>query len=254
MVYATVSKGFRPGASIDPVPDTLCADDLHAIGLDAPSTSYTADTLWNYELGAKLASVPLGLSVDAAAYYVKWSDLQQTVALPTCGFLFTGNFGTATSKGAELELRYDLSRTLRVAIGGAYNQAQLTSNAVGAQGNPGDPLQNAPKWTGNASIEYHQAIRPDVFGFVRFDASTSSRQYNNFVPTSNYYASAGYSLANARLGFETSQWKASLFINNLLDKRAETALPLSYAIDLPVTRPVSLNRPRTFGIDVRRDF
>jgi len=43
-------------------------------------------------------------------------------------------------------------------------------------------------------------------------------------------------------------------IDNLFDRHAETGLRTASGIDLPMTRAVSLNRPRTIGFDIRRDF
>jgi outer membrane receptor protein involved in Fe transport len=118
----------------------------------------------------------------------------------------------------------------------------------------GNALQNVPKWTGNASVEYRTEIR-SMSGFARFDVNASSRQYNSFDPTSNYYATAGYALANFRIGADTSkQWQSSFFIDNLFNRHAETGLRAASGIDLPMTRAVSMNRPRTVGFDFRRDF
>ena len=254
MLYANATKGFRPGAGEPPIPVDICAADLRAIGLNAPLSSYAPDTLWEYDVGEKFTSQSLGLSVDTAFFYINWKNLQQTILLPTCGFNFTGNFGAATSKGAELEIHYNITHALRIALGGSFTQAQLTSVVNGTQGEVGSPLENVPRWMGNSSIEYRTVLRPELSGFARLDLNTTSRQYNNFDPTSIYYATAGYSLANLRFGLDTSKWQTSLFISNLLNKHAETALPASYAINLPDTRAVSLNRPRTIGFDVRRNF
>ena len=86
------------------------------------------------------------------------------------------------------------------------------------------------------------------------DFNTTSYQYNNFDPTSNYYKRAGYSLANLRFGAKYSNWDGSLFLNNLFDKHAETGLPLAYSLDLPTTRRIALNQPRTIGLEVRYGF
>jgi iron complex outermembrane recepter protein len=91
-------------------------------------------------------------------------------------------------------------------------------------------------------------------GYVRLDLSTTTHQYNNFTPTSIYYNRAGYTLANIRFGAKHQAWDTALFIDNAFNKHAENALPLSYAIDLSTTRRISLNRPRTVGLEIRCDF
>jgi iron complex outermembrane recepter protein len=255
MVYANAAKGYRPGATGAGVPAAICSADLAAIDRSAASTgSYDPDTLWDYELGEKATSEALGLSVDSAVYYMKWKDLQQLLLLPICGFDFTGNFGSAVSKGAELQVHYAVSRALLVSVSGSFTQAQLASTVAGAQGMAGDPLENVPKWTGSLDVDYQRPIHPGMNGFAHLDMSTSSRQYNNFVPTSIYYDTGGYTLANARVGINTGDWQVAFFVSNLLNKHAETALPNSYAINLPDTRMVSLNRPRTVGLSLQREF
>jgi len=254
-VYATAAKGFREGGGVLGVPYEPCAVDLAKLGLYASPTKFSPDSLWSYELGLKSEWLDHRLRVNADVYYIDWSDVQQLVYPPTCGFVFTANFGTARSKGSELELTYAPAAALTLTIGGAYKHAQLTETHAGSQGQPGNELEHAPRWQGSASIELHHSLAQDTLGYFRYDFSTVSHQYNNFDPTSIYYVQHGYSLSSVRLGFTHGQrWQAALYCTNLFDKHAETALPLSYAINLPTTRAVSLNRPRTVGIDVRFDY
>ncbi len=246
-------QGFQAGQQRVPAAGYLCRD-LAAVGLSSPPTAYTSDSIWDYEIGGKFGSKPMRLSLDAAVFYIDWKNLQQTIHLPQCSFNFTGNFGAAVSKGVELQVQYGITEALRFTAGGAFTQAQLTQVVAGTQGTVGSPLQNVPKWTGNMSLEYRTEIR-SVSGFARFDVNASSRQFNNFDPTSNYHETAGYALANFRIGTDTSkQWQGSFFIDNLFDRHAETGLRTASGIDLPMTRAVSMNRPRTVGFDIRRDF
>jgi outer membrane receptor protein involved in Fe transport len=254
MTYATAAKGFREGGGVLGVPFSLCSSDLANIGLHASPTEFAPDSLWSYELGLKSEWFDHHLRVNADVYYINWSDVQQLVYLPNCGFVFTANFGNARSKGSELELTYEPAAFLRFNIGAAFNQAQLTETHAGSQGQPGNVLEHAPKWQGSASAELRRGLAKDTNAFFRFDFTSVSHQYNNFNTTSIYYTLPGYSTANARLGLTHERWQAALYCTNLFNKAAETALPLSYAINLPTTRAVSLMRPRTIGIDVRFDY
>jgi iron complex outermembrane recepter protein len=253
LTYVSAAKGFRQGGPLPDVP-SICASDLAALGLSSAPSAYEADTLWNYELGAKTEWLDGRLTLNGSVYYMDWSEVQQLVQLPTCGFVFTGNFGKAVSKGSELEILYEPVPALQLMLGVAYNHAELRATVPGAQGSKGDTLQNAPEWIGSASAEYQRDLGPRLSGYLRLDFSTTSRQFNNFDSTSLYYERAGYSLVNARVGVERDAWEASIFINNVLDKAAETALPAAYGIDLPTTRRISLNRPRTIGLEVQHRF
>jgi outer membrane receptor protein involved in Fe transport len=254
LAYATAAKGFRPGGPLPGLQGAICNVDLTALGLSSVPASFKADTLWSYELGAKTAWLDNRLTVNGAVFYIDWRNIQQNISLPTCGLNFTGNFGTASSEGGELEMHYEPTSTLSLTLGAAYNVAKLISTIVGAQGAKGDPLENTPKWMGSASADYHRQFGNAGLGYARLDYSTTTHQYNNFTPASNYYDRAGYSLANMRVGAKHKGWDTALFIDNAFNKHAETALPLSYAIDLPTTRRVSLNRPRTIGVEIRFDW
>jgi iron complex outermembrane recepter protein len=252
LTYATAAKGYREGGPLFPFPST-CDQDLANLGLSTPPTSYKPDSIWNYEVGAKTQWLEHRMTVNAAVYYIDWTNIQQVISLPTCGFNFIGNFGTASSKGTELEVNYNPSASLKLSLGVAYNEAKLASTVPGAQGQVGQSLEYAPRWMGTGSVEYSHAISSSTAGFARVDFSASSNENANYNQQSIYYNVAGYSLCNLRLGATRDGWQGSVFISNAFNTHAETELPLSNGIDLPTQRRIAMNRPRTFGIDIRFD-
>jgi iron complex outermembrane recepter protein len=253
LTYTTVAKGYREGGPLYPFPST-CAGDLAALGYSAPPTAYKPDSIWNYELGAKSQWLEHRLTMNGAAYYIDWTNIQQNINLPTCGFNFVGNFGKASSKGGELEMSYALLRTLNLSFSASYNEAKLTSTVPGAAGKAGQTLEYAPRWMSSASAEYTRAIDADTSAYVRGDFSSSTHEDANYNYQSVYYHIGGYSLLNLRLGIKRMGWTGALFVTNALDKHAETELPLSNGVDLPTQRRIALNRPRTIGLDIRFNY
>jgi iron complex outermembrane recepter protein len=253
MTYATVSKGYREGGPLFKLP-SLCDGDLANLGLSASPTAYKPDSIWNYELGAKTQWLDHRLTINGAVYYIDWSNIQQTITLPTCSFVFTGNFGTASSKGTEFEMNYEPTAALKVGLSFSYNEAKLTSTIPGAQGHVDQTLEYAPRWMGAVSAEYTRDITADTSAYLRGDFNTTSHEFANFDTTSIYRDIGGYSLLNLRLGVKHGAWHGGLFVSNALDKHAQTELPIANGIDVPTQRTIALNRPRTIGLDMRFDY
>jgi outer membrane receptor protein involved in Fe transport len=253
LTYATVAKGYREGGPLFPFP-SICAGDLAALGFSTPPTAYKPDTIWNYELGAKTEWLEHRLTMNGAVYYIDWTNIQQNVTLPTCGENFVGNFGSASSKGAEFEMNYDPVRVLKLTLSLSYNEAKLTSTVPGAAGQAGQTLEYAPRWTGATSAEYTHTVNADTSAYLRGDFSSTTREDTSYNSQSIYYNIAGYSLLNLRLGVKHLGWTGGLFVTNALDRHAETELPLSNGVDLQTQRRIALNRPRTIGVDIRFDY
>src|SRR6202011_4794065 len=125
-LYANAAKGYRLGGYIQPIQTTvgLCVADLAALGLKNPGFSYQADNLWSYEAGAKSDLFSNRVSVNAAAYYIDWKNVQQTFNL-NCGSPYTANFGTAESYGGELEIRAKPVPNLTLGLNASANHATL---------------------------------------------------------------------------------------------------------------------------------
>jgi len=256
MVYATVAKGFRSGSSEAPAPIAVCGEQLrNELGIQSSPTVYTPDSLWSYEVGAKTTAFERRMTLNGAAYYIDWSNLQELVAL-RCGFPFTGNYGKAKVEGAEAELTLLPIDQLTLHSSASYTQATLESTTSGTAGVAGDPLPDVPKWTASVSAEYRQPIFENVNGFARVEGSYQSMLFRNF-PLSNgaydpFREVPSYSFFNLRFGARQveKKWEVTAYVTNLTDKLAQSGLRGSdTGADLDGTRPVAIVQPRTFGVE-----
>jgi len=117
MLYTTVAKGYRIGGTNPGVgqfcyggPDTA----LGSIGLAQVPPKYQSDSVWSYEVGGKSSFADGRALVDASAYLIHWSNIQQNVPLIACGFQFTANLGAAESRGFDLQAEVRLNPALMV--------------------------------------------------------------------------------------------------------------------------------------------
>lgn len=259
MVYATASKGFRPGGGTGPVPTSgpaSCESSLQAAYgttqfVPGP-ISFKSDSVWSYELGEKMRLADNRVTVNASGYFENWSGVQQTNALSPCGYIYTANAGDAHIYGGELEIQAMVVRGLVVSVNTAYTHAALVSSAlIGSTFAPGTPIQDVPNWTSSASIAYRHGLTDALSLMTRLDntyvASRTDETYSvNTLPS--------YDLTNLRGGIEADRWSAYLFVNNVADKRAFLNDATQDAINLPTFNRIAVSQPRTVGIDLNYRF
>ncbi len=247
MVFASAAKGFRIGRPNLFVPPGPCGAELAAMGFTTIPTSVDADSLWQYELGAKTEWLDDRVTVNAGLYYIDWQDIPQQIPL-NCGFSVALNVGEASSRGAELELRAKLTDSFEVGIAGSYTDAQLERNAPDLGGEKGDRLQNVPEYMFAANAQYSFPVFGDKEGYVRADYSYSGDSYQDFNFASDNFHRPSYQLANLRLGVASELWEAAIFVDNVFN---EVAVWNIVRLD---TFEHSINRPRTVGLTLRRNW
>lgn len=255
MYYITAARGFRPGAPNPPIPGNVaqgvtCGSDLAALGLSAAPTRYDPDVVWSYEIGAKMRPTNR-LQIDADAYHLLWSHIQQGFTLP-CGFNFTANAGAAVANGAELEITTVLTSGLTLSQSVGYVHARLIHESIGTAAT--DLIQNVPEWTLSTSLDYERWIGRDWSVTAHVDDQFTDREYD---PTPNPYPSqfrGGFNTVNARLGAKKHNFSASLFVRNATDRVALLGFAPGQSAFIPsVTRAIPL-QPRTAGIDFQWSF
>ncbi|WP_169333637.1 TonB-dependent receptor [Novosphingobium nitrogenifigens] len=256
MIYATISKGYRPGGPNNPAPANVCGTEVSGLGLSQNQlTAYGSDHLWNYEVGAKTSWFGHRLTVNGSLYYIDWSQVQQQIVLQ-CGFNITANFGKAKSRGGELEVEFRPTKKVTLGGGFGYTDATLGNDVPGTAAKNGNQLLNTPKWTASGSAEYRDHLNARLDGFARVDYSYMGPANFLYDTTSPFYHRQGFSIFNLRMGVNPASgpWEAAFYVNNLFNKAGATDLPTAISADLPTTRRVALNQPRTFGVKLGYKF
>jgi outer membrane receptor protein involved in Fe transport len=254
LVYASVSKGFRPGGAQTIVPTGLCGADLAALGLASSPADYGADHVWSYEAGSKNALFGGRVRTTASAYWVKWNNVQRFVTLPRCGAGFIINAGSVTSKGFDLAIHGDVTENLSLGITLGYTDASydqtVTSGTAVVLAQKGDSALLGPDFTMAVAGQYRFIVLGRD-GFVRADYTFAGAEHvlnpavfgTNLVNTP---APQTHKL-NLRAGVQLEQFDVSVFANNVTN-----AHPGLYRHQLFPGSPLITNtsfRPRTIGIN-----
>ena len=262
MIYGLVSKGFRPGGLVPVVPageagtGTDCVAALHAIDPNInlnQTRSYNSDSLWNYEIGTKTSWLDHRVTLDAAAFYIDWKNLQQEILL-SCGFQYIANVGSATSKGGEMELRARPLQPLELSAGIGYQDAKITSTGPGSPQAVGSPIYNVPDWTANLSATYTVPLTADWILVSGSDYSYVGRSYSANNDPADPRERPSYRLINARLALQRGEFEVALVGKNLADELTNLGDNRSIAAETPGRPRLFVNQPRTIGIEVRQSF
>lgn len=269
LVYASASRGYRAGGANTPVPPGPCASDLATLGRTTAASSYGSDALWNYELGAKASFPAVGMRVAAAIFQIHWSDIQQQVALPNCGFSYVDNLGSARSRGFELEAEVTPIRGLDVSAAVGFVDARFRDDLLGGVQpdtgarailvERGDRVPFTPCWTISASAEYRVQLAASTSAFARAEYQfLGAYQRTPSSPAASYNSAIvrgqSRSYAVLRAGVQDERRSISLFAENLFDDRS---VIFSSSDLVPVSRsPLrqTTARPRTIGLTASAQY
>ena len=244
--YLRVATGFRPGG-----PNVLPP------GAPAPAT-YDSDELTNYELGLRTGNDSGSFTLDVAAFFLDWEDIQLIQVIN--GFGVNANGGTAESQGLEFTAT-TRAGGLSFTFAGAYVDAQLTEDTDPAVGGfDGDELPFVPEWTLALGADYEWNVLGDATAYVGGKVAYTGDRLADFGnridpadPASARREADDYTTVDLRTGLLWENWTLELYGKNVTDEEGVND------IIEPGTFPagaaaVSLIRPRTIGLAVGYRF
>ncbi len=234
-VYALWSQGFRRGgANSEPSSGPFKESSV----LD----TYQPDTTNNYEVGLK-GRLAGGMTYAVAGFYIDWSNPQIFSSLPS-GNVGVYNANTAVSKGFEAELAGPLPLPVpgfSFSFGYTYAAAALTSdfslpanNGAGVivpgllSGRSGQQLPGSPRNSLQVSLSYATDVAPDYFLDLNVNAVYRNAEPLDVAPTlgsSSVQFSSDYKIVNLSATLRHDAWRATLFVDNALNKREILAPP-----------------------------
>ncbi len=241
MAFATYSRGYK-GLAYD-LTSTLTTRSLLTSGplrgfpvADAVAARQPVppETVDNYEAGFKASFLGRRLTWNVTAFDMIFEGFQAQSRDLITNQNVLNSIGKVTSWGIESELAAVVGEHLTLNASGAYNRATLKDfpNAncygfqtaaegcvAGVQDLSGKPLPNAPRWNLNAGGQYEVPLAGgDLRAFVQASGRWQSKVVFNLLQDPDSEQSA-YGTVNVAAGLRGERWKASVFVNNLLDER-----------------------------------
>ncbi|WP_199564703.1 TonB-dependent receptor [Parvularcula marina] len=291
LVYATVSEGYRIGASngiatcddfdpMAPVMQGACAllpgqafgpgaNDIS----DRDETQFGPDQTTNYEIGVKSQLLDNTLTLNGAVYYIEWTDPQVSSATVNASLPITVNADGAESRGAEISAAWRPIPALNLRGSFSHVETELTApvpdlvrsitppgfGTAFFDGEKGDRLPGSPENQFSFFASYEQPFLDNTltynFGYAWQDdiLTTTGGRGGSLTLDS-------YGIANGSVVYDAGSWKGSLFVNNLFDEYAETGVIGNSLYNQTIaganvrTFATHVAAPRTIGVRFTYDF
>jgi outer membrane receptor protein involved in Fe transport len=234
MLYGRVATGYRPGGPNVIVPNV--------------PPSVDSDTLTNYEVGFKADLAGRAVSIDVAAFYMDWEDIQVTRAFG--GVSGQANGGKAVSKGVEGSLYVRPATGLTLALTGSYTDAKLSEDVPEISGADGDQLPAVPKFSGSARLDYHAELGGTLSGDFGIGVRHASSRLSLVESDPLTARATAYTAVDLNASLNIGEhWKLRAYARNLLDDDGELSRStLTNGLNEPSFLAITPLQPRTIGV------
>ena len=240
--YVKYSRGYKAGGFqaevISPPPNTPPA-----------SLDFAAEYVNNYEVGFKSRWLDGRLGINAAAFYLDYSNKQERV---NTGISFLiSNAGEARVYGAEVEFEARPLEGLQLTGSVGLLDAEYTSfKNAGGRGIDfdGNSLTSAPRFQGTFAAQYQRPVTDSLDGVIRGELIHLDYIYTDTANSRDLRQRVVTQL-NARVGIEADRWGFYLWGKNLTDE-----LILGGGTKVITVTARGINVGRTYGLEARMRF
>ena len=258
MIYATYSKGFRPGGV-----------NRNGGGTIAP---YQPDYLKNYEIGWKTSWFDNRLRFNGAVFREDWSNFQFSY-LGANSLTIITNAGQARIDGLETDLEFAATQSLTLTGGFSLLDAKLTQTFCGIPtvcSAPGfDPstyeqyapagtrLPVTPRFKGNITARYTFPVgsyKGDIQGSAVYVGERTSDLRT--LAANALGDEPSYTVFDFSAGIQMNSFHYSVYLNNAFDKRAvlDRYAECDVLLCGAIAQYVVPNQPRTIGVKFGQKF
>jgi len=258
MIYATYSKGFRPGGV-----------NRNGGGTIPP---YQPDYLKNYEIGWKTSWFDNRLRFNGAVFREDWSNFQFSYLGPNSLTIIT-NAGQARIDGLETDLEFAATQNFTLTGGFSLLNARLIQTFCGdlsvcnAPGfdpstyeqyaTAGTRLPVTPRFKGNITGRYTFPVgsyKGDIQGSAVYVGERTSDLRT--LAANALGDEPSYTVFDFSAGIQMNSFHYSVYINNAFDKRAvlDRYAECDVLLCGAINQYVVPNQPRTIGVKFGQKF
>ena len=244
MYYVTWSEGFRPGLLNRP------AGTSNAAGTYTIPAVTDTDEVTNFEFGWKATLMDGALRFNGSAYMVDITGLQSTIFdAAIVNLFFSDNAADAEISGVEGDFVYVTGNGLMLSGAFSVLDSELTKSLVPTSDIvEGSELAFAPGYQANLAARKEWGMASGNTGHWQAQMTVSDDSFSDIMEP-NRAVQDKYSLFNVRAGVSNDEWTAEVYIDNLMDKRADVSN--TFIFD---RQRVSMVKPRTLGFRYKKSF
>jgi iron complex outermembrane recepter protein len=256
MGYVSAARGYKAGGfNLDRVQSSNGLTTGGNGVIPVTDTSFPAEFVDSYELGAKTSWLEGNLLLNGALFHQAYEDFQLNSFLGTT--FVVRSVPEVTSQGAEADMLWQTS------VPGLLLQAGVTY-AETRYGNdllpdadlfllPGSRVSFAPLWSSSAALSYERPLGRALIGRFNIGAKYSSA-YNTGSDLDPEKRQGDYTVVNARFGIGAldERWLLEFWAQNLTDEEY-----IQVGFDAPLQTGswnAFLAAPRTYGATLRLKF
>jgi iron complex outermembrane recepter protein len=194
-------------------------------------------------------------------YLIDWDNIQESVLLGQCGVQFTGNLGTATSRGFDIQANYRPIAGLSFETAIGHTDAHFTRSLTFGQLpviSAGDGLEIVP-WTIAFGVEKslplfddRAYIRLDDEYKARINKFSESRDPRNQSYDSTLVPPPALNFLSLRAGVALDSLNVSAFVDNLLNSHPQ--LTYTHQDRYTLLYQATTFRPMTVGVTATYSF
>jgi iron complex outermembrane receptor protein len=231
-LYASYSKGFRAGGF------TQLSDDPSS----PPLYVYEPEVSLSFETGGNITVPNRAFTMKWALFHTRLLRAQLPKLLLPQAVTVTGNAGSMTARGAEMEMEKKLGGSLLVRAAYGFTDTRFTDSYTYGGGTNKNISGNrqifTPSYTMNLAVEWRRQLRGSGI-FLRPEYKSTGKTYFDL---DNTIAQSAYGLLQLTAGIHCGPYRVHLWAKNLLNKKY-----ISYAYDFGA---VHLGAPLNFGISL----